>query len=414
MPGISQPESAEKQAERYEWFNEAKFGMFVHWGLYSVPARNNKGPYVSWMMEQEGIPVSEYDKYADRFKPAKFDAAKWFEILQSAGMRYMVFTSKHHEGFCMFDSALTDYNSVDRAAGCDFVRELVDAGRKAGVKTGFYYSMLDWHHPDFEKDMPKYIDYMHDQVRELCSNYGAIDFLWFDGEWDHPLATWRSTELVEMIRGLQPNAVVNDRLGKGERGETPLADFYTREQMSEIGHAAEFEKSRTYPWEACLTIGTSWGYKEGDGPLKDTRELVHTLVDIASRGGNLLLNVGPTSDGEIPEPLVSRLREMGKWMDVNGEAIYGTTKWRVPSEGEWIRYTCKGDAVYAICLEPPEGFLLLEAPKAGDRTTVSLLGHHRPLEWKNVDGHLQIEVPRLEDEELPLGHARVFKLEAVR
>jgi alpha-L-fucosidase len=414
MPGTGQPESVNDRAERYERFNEAKFGMFVHWGLYSVPARNNKGPYVSWMMENEGIPVSEYEKYADQFKPAKFDADQWFEILKSAGMRYMVFTSKHHEGFCMFDSALTDYDSVDRAASHDFVRDLVEAGRKAGVKTGFYYSMLDWHHPDFETNMPKYIDYMHGQVRELCTNFGTIDCLWFDGEWDHSIDVWRSPELVEMIHSLQPNAVVNDRLGKGERGKTSLADFYTREQMDEIGNAAEFEKSRIYPWEACLTIGTSWGYKKGDAPLMDTRELIHTLVNIASRGGNLLLNVGPTPDGEIPVPLVSRLLEMGEWMKVNGEAIYGTTKWRTSSEGSSIRYTCKGDTVYAICLELPGDLVSLEAPRTTDRTKASLLGYEKPLEWKMMDGRIQIKVPPREEEKSLSRHALVFKLEGVQ
>ncbi|MBN1341298.1 MAG: alpha-L-fucosidase [Phycisphaerae bacterium] len=318
-------ETDEARTRRAEWFNEAKFGMFVHWGLYAVPARNNKGAYVSWMMNNEGIPVAEYEKYADHFKPTKFDAKQWMEILKSAGMRYMILTSKHHEGFCMFDSKLTDYDAMDRAAKRDFVRELIAAARGAGVKIGFYYSTLDWHQPDYKADLAKYVrGYMIPQVRELCANYGPIDCVWFDGEWDHPASTWRAEELVRMIRELQPDAVINDRLGKGERGVNPLCDFYTREQPVEIRKATDFEKKRSHPWEACLTIGTSWGYKKGDAPLKSGQELIRTLVDVASRGGNVLLNVGPTADGEIPAPLVSRLREIGVWMAKNGESIYGT------------------------------------------------------------------------------------------
>jgi len=314
-----------RAARRRAWFNEAKFGLFVHWGLYAVPARNNKGPYVSWMMNNEGIPVEDYEKYADQFKPTKFDPAEWMRILKSAGMRYLILTSKHHEGFCMFDSKLTDYDAVDRAAKRDFVRELIAAARAAGVKIGFYYSTLDWHQPDYKADLAKYVrEYMHPQVRELCTNYGPIDCVWFDGEWDHPAATWRADELVGMIRKLQPDAVINDRLGKGERGKSQLCDFYTREQPSEIRKATEFEKKRPYPWEACLTIGTSWGYKKGDAPLKSARDLIRTLVDVASRGGNVLLNVGPTADGEIPAPFVSRLKEIGDWLAKNGESIYGT------------------------------------------------------------------------------------------
>ncbi len=324
--GVRDQAAADKgRARRAAWFNEAKFGLFVHWGLYAVPAANSKGALASYKMKNEGIPVSEYEKYADQFKPTKFDAAEWMRILKSAGMRYMIFTSKHHEGFCMFDSKLTDYDAVDRAAKRDFVGELIAAARAAGVRIGFYYSQLDWHQPDYKTDLAKYVrEYMHPQVRELCTNYGPIDCVWFDGEWDHPTTTWQADRLVKMIRKLQPNAVINDRLGKGERGKNLLCDFYTREQPVEIRKATDFEKQRPYPWEACLTIGTSWGYKKNDAPLKSGRELIRTLVDVASRGGNVLLNVGPTADGEIPAPLVARLREIGQWMAKNGESIYGT------------------------------------------------------------------------------------------
>jgi len=321
---IAAADSETQRAKRAEWFNEAKFGLFVHWGVYSVPAINKKGPYVTWKMHQEDIPVAEYEKFADAFKPTKFDANKWMAILKSAGMRYLTFTSKHHDGYCMFDSKLTDYDSVDRPAKQDFVRSLIKAARAAGVKISFYYSTLDWHHPQFKTDFPAYVNYMHGQVKELCTNYGPIDGLWFDGEWDFPFDAWRSRELVAMIRRLQPGAVINDRLGKGERGVNALCDFYTREQLVEIRKTSEFERGKGHPWEACMTIGTSWGYRKGDTPLKNAPELITTLVDTASRGGNFLLNVGPTADGEIPPKFVSRLQKIGKWLAKSGESIYGT------------------------------------------------------------------------------------------
>jgi len=298
------------------WFKDAKFGIFVHWGLYALHGKNDKGPYVSWAMENEDIPVAEYAPYADQFNPTKFDANDWMKLVREAGAHYMTFTSKHHEGFSMFGSALTDYDS------------------------------LDWYHPDYAADLPKYIDeFMFGQVRELCTNYGPIDGLWFDGEWDHPAETWRAEELVRMIRTLQPNALINDRLGKGVRGITPLADFYTREQMSEIGEKTETEEQEIRPWEACLTIGTSWGYRRDDGAPKSSDELIRTLVDVVSRGGNLLLNVGPTPEGEIPGPLAERLRDMGAWLAANGEAIYGTRQVHgiKASAG---KLTGKGDRLY--------------------------------------------------------------------
>lgn len=307
------------------WFKDAKFGIFVHWGLYALHGKNEKGPYVSWAMENEGISIAEYEPYADQFRPKHFDADAWMGLVKAAGARYLTFTSKHHEGFALFDSALTSYDSMDRAAKRDFVGELVTAARAHDVKISFYYSTLDWHHPDFYTDLPKYVEeYLFGQVRELCTNYGPIDGIWFDGEWDHPESTWRAEELVRMIRTLQPDALINDRLGKGVRGVTPLADFYTREQMSEIGEKTETEDKNIRPWEACLTIGTSWGYMKADGPPKSSTELIRTLVDVVSRGGNLLLNVGPTPDGEIPVPLAERLRDIGAWLKVNGEGIYGT------------------------------------------------------------------------------------------
>ncbi|MCP4644374.1 MAG: hypothetical protein GY851_28280 [bacterium] len=343
------------RVERTEWFTDARFGMFVHWGAYAVPARNNAGGLASYVMRDEGFSVAEYEEFADAFTPTKFDADQWMAIAKSGGMRYLIFTSKHHEGFCMFDSALTGYDSVGRGPKQDFVAQLIEAARAADMKIGFYYSMLDWHQPDYATDLPKYIDeYLFGQVRELCTNYGPIDCIWFDGEWDHPISTWRSPELIDMIRELQPKALVNDRIGKGERGKTLLVDLYTREQPSEIQESMEFEQRRTVPWEACMTIGNSWGYKEGDAPLKSGTELIRYLVDVASRGGNLLLNVGPMADGTIPAEFVSRLEEIGAWMAKNSESIYGThgSPFATSPAG---KCTTKGNRLYIHLESAPDG-----------------------------------------------------------
>jgi alpha-L-fucosidase len=204
--------------------------------------------------------------------------------------------------------------------------------------------MLDWHHPDFAGHLDRYVDeYLFGQVRELCTNYGPIDGIWFDGEWDHPASTWRAPELVGMIRALQPGAVVNDRLGKGERGVTDLSDFYTREQLSEIEKKQGFELRK--PWEACMTIGRSWGFRREDAPFLSGEELIRSLVDVASRGGNLLLNVGPTPEGEIPPHLVERLRAIGTWLRANGESIYGTAASPFDSLPDG-KCTVKGDRLY--------------------------------------------------------------------
>jgi len=313
------------QARRWEWFRQAKFGFIVHYSLFSLSPHEGLNPLeLNLQMRRGDYPLPEYERFADRFKASKFNAARLVERLKASGGRYMTFITKEHDGFCLFDSKLTDYTAVARAAGRDLIGELIRAARQADMKLCLYYSMLDEHHPDYRANLPRYVDYMHGQVKELCTSYGAIDGIWFDGEWDHPLSAWRSEALVKMIRQLQPNAAINDRLGKGERGRTRLCDFYTREQPNEIRQKMAFEQTRAYPWEACMTIGESWVYKKDDAPLKSTAELVRILVDVASRGGNFLLNVGLTAEGEIPSEYDSRLRGIGQWIDHSGESIYGT------------------------------------------------------------------------------------------
>lgn len=329
VAALAQPSSDVRDdgawAQRIAWFREAKFGLFVHWGPFSLHGADPNAAFDYFQMKGDASVRAAFTPYALNFRPQSFDAKAWMDAAESAGMRYVVFTSKHHDGYSMFETGVSDYDAADQAPQRDYVRELVKAARTAGLKIGFYYSLLDWYHPDFGANMPRFVeDCVFRQVRELCTQYGEIDCLWFDGEWDYPAEVWRAPELVGMIRQLQPNALVNDRIGKGERGVTTLSDFYTREQPSEVNVAMPFERQQPFPWEACVTIGDYWQYSVKDGNYKSAADLVRLLVDVVSRGGNLLLNVGPTPDGVIPEHLLERLHGIGAWMKVNGDAIYGT------------------------------------------------------------------------------------------
>lgn len=382
-PTLANTDEAAARARRIAWFNEAKFGLFVHWGPFAVHGSDPDAAFDYFAMKENAAAREIFSQYAMAFDPKSFDAAQWIDTAKNAGMKYIIFTSKHHDGYCMFDSALTDYDSMDCAPKRDYVRELIPAARKAGLKIGFYYSMLDWRHPDYFGNLPHFVDkYLFGQVRELCTNYGPIDCLWFDGEWDHPASTWRAPELVRMIRELQPDALINDRLGKGERGLNPLCDFFTREQPSEMNVAMPFEQQRPYPWEACMTIGDYWQYSVKDTHFKSVPELLWILIDVVSRGGALLLNVGPNPDGMIPEPLVERLRGIGAWMTANGESIYGAA--RSPfCTLSGAKCTAKGNRVYL--------HLLPDAPKRlplpglqNDIRKVWLLADGAPLAFDNA------------------------------
>lgn len=345
--------NADDAADRIAWFNDARFGMFVHWGPFAVQGADPDTPFDYFEMKEDVEARVVFRKYAEQFNPASFSAEAWMTVARAGGMKYVVFTSKHHDGYCMFDSALTDFDSMDMAPKRDYVRELVDAARTMDLKIGFYYSLLDWRHPDYVSNLPKFVEeYLFGQVRELCSNYGPIDCVWFDGEWDHPAVAWRAPELVRMIRDLQPKTLVNDRIGKGERGITPLADFYTREQPSEMNVAMPFEHEKPYSWEACMTIGDYWQYSVKDTAFKSPAELIRILVDVVSRGGNLLLNVGPDPNGVIPNTLIGRVMAVGAWLTTHGEAIYGTTRSPFGSLPDcWC--TAKGNILYLHVQQHP-------------------------------------------------------------
>lgn len=292
------------------WFATARFGMFLHWGVYSVLARGE------WVMYKERIPVNKYAAFADQFNPKRWQPSKWVALAEETGMRYMVLTVRHHDGFCLFDSEVSDFTSAKTAAGRDLIVEYVEACRSGGLRVGLYYSLVDWRLPACrrgpEKDPKGWavaVEYAHAQVRELCTNYGKIDLLWFDGGGPSAEA-WQAEELNAMVHKLQPGILVNNRSGLP-------GDFDTPEQ-----HIVVSEKGRM--WESCMTMNDSWGYSASDRHWKSAAELVHTLATCAHNNGNLLLNIGPKADGSFPVPARSRLRQIGRWMAHNGESIHGT------------------------------------------------------------------------------------------
>jgi len=314
---------------RMAWWREAKFGMFIHWGVYSVPAGYYNGKPVpgigEWIMNRGKIPMAEYQGYAKEFNPTNFNAEQWVKIAKNTGQKYIVITSKHHDGFAMFDSKASDWNIVKASPfGRDPLKELAAACKKEGIKLGFYYSQAqDWNNggaasggkwdTNQQHDMDDYIDKIAvPQVKEILSNYGKFPaVLWWDTQIN--MNSNRAQKLYDVVEKLRPNIIMNNRLGGGFRGDTE-----TPEQTI---------PAQGYPgrdWETCMTINDTWGYKRDDTNFKSTETLIRNLCDIASKGGNYLLNVGPTSAGEIPQPEVERLAAMGAWMKVNGEAIYGT------------------------------------------------------------------------------------------
>jgi len=329
--------------ERMAWWREARFGMFVHWGLYAVPAGEWKGKPVGgigeWIMNRGKIPLVEYRELVKQFNPVKYDAAEWVRIAKDAGMKYIVITSKHHDGFCLWDSKHTEYDIASTPYGKDLLKPLAEECRKQGLKMCFYHSIMDWQHPNYEPlpgwdknrqghegGYEKYVTYMKSQLAELVKDYGPLGVMWFDGEWERTWTHAHGVALYDYVRGLQPDILINNRVDKGRRGMEGMSkggefkgDFGTPEQQIPAKGISGVD------WESCMTMNHTWGYKKSDHGWKSSRDLIRKLIDIASKGGNFLLNVGPTGEGEIPAPSVERLAAMGRWMKVNGEAIYGTT-----------------------------------------------------------------------------------------
>ncbi len=344
------------------WFDTARFGMFIHWGHISQQGFELSWPMVGGVFSLPNagpIKVADYQASADTFNPQPGAARDWARRAKAAGMQYAVFTTKHHDGFAMFDTALSDFSVARHAPyGVDLVREYVEAFRAEGLRIGLYFSLLDWHHPDYpafrDEDAPyrfprggprptpeqweRFRTFLFGQVRELLTNYGTIDVLWFDGHWERSADDWRAQELVDMIRALQPGILINDRLqGQG--------DFETPEQF-----VPALPPAKT--WETCMTLNESWGYVPVDNRYKSSRQVIHTLCEVASKGGNLLLNVSPRGDGSLPPEQVERLDAVTNWMSRNSAAIVGT----VAGFDEWQFYgptTRRGDTVYLHALMRP-------------------------------------------------------------
>jgi alpha-L-fucosidase len=330
---------------RTAWWRDAKYGMFIHWGVYSVPAGEYRGRLhggaSEWLMNTARIPIAEYETFAPRFNPVKFDARAWARLAKDAGMKYVVITSKHHDGFAMWPTKVNDWSIAGRTPfRRDPLRELADACRAEGLRFGLYYSILDWHKPA-QKGAGKaaYVTSMKAQLRELATAYDP-DVLWFDGEWEPWWTAEDGRDLAAFVRSIAPRAVVNNRVGK--RGGAD-GDYETPE--NEIPR--DGWKDRL--WEACWTTNNSWGFHKGDSAWKSPGRILRMLADIAGKGGNLLLNVGPTSDGEIPDECAGRLREVGAWLSSNGDALYGTTGFAATS---WGGITKRGRRLYAIVCAP--------------------------------------------------------------
>ena len=359
--------------KRTEWMMNDRFGMFIHWGLYAITAQ---GEHHRSFKE---MPKEEYnDNYINKFNPTKYDPKEWAKIAKKAGMKYAVLTSKHHDGFCMFDSKYTDFKITNTPYGKDIVREFLDAFRAEGLKVGLYYSLLDWSHPDYphygdeahpmrnnpdfkdyKYNFDNYITYLHNQVEELCTNYGKLDMIWFDYSYQDMIGEkWKATELVRMVKKYQPQALLDTRLGTGgdsfgtivtENPTEYAGDFASCEQVLPPEPIRNY-KGELVPWEACMTMNNHWGYHRYDYDYKSARTIIHSLVDCVSKGGNLLLNVGPNAYGEFPKESIEILEEVGEWMAVNGESIYGCTISDL-QRPECGRITQKGNVYYIHILD---------------------------------------------------------------
>ena len=391
---------APENLEARRWFQDAKFGLFVHWGVYSVLGDGE------WVMNNRRIPARDYEKLPALFNPTEFDAKEWVSLAKSAGMKYITITSKHHDGFAMFDSKVSDWDIVDRTPyKKDVLKALADECQRQGLKLFFYHSHLDWHHPDYyprgrtgrEAGRPdsgewyRYLDYMDAQLTELLTNYGPVGGIWFDGWWDRPDADWRLQKTYDLIHRLQPAALVGNNHHKKP---FPGEDFQMFEKDLPGKNTAGFNADSeigNLPLETCETINNSWGFNINDPRYKSTRDLVHYLVRAAGYGANFLLNVGPMPNGRIQPEFVTRLQEIGRWLERNGESIYGTRGGPVPPR-PWGATTRKGNTVYVHLLDWEDEALAL--PSLGGKVaSARLLVGGAPVAVREEAGSVVLRVP---------------------
>jgi alpha-L-fucosidase len=378
---------------RMKWWREARFGMFIHWGAYAVPADGE------WYMTEHHVPTADYEKYSTELNPVKFDADKIASVAQAAGQKYLVITSKHHDGFCMFKTATTKYNIVDASPWHqDPLAQLAEACKKHNVRFCCYYSIMDWHspfqvgakpegdHPTYNptkfkspQDKIAYVAYMKAQLKELIDQYHP-GLLWFDGQWMNGWTKADGRDLLTYLYGLDPQLIINDRTSGG-------GDYGTPEQkIPANGNGKD--------WETCMTINGMWGYRARDKNFKSTATLLHNLMDIASKGGNYLLNVGPTPEGEIPQPEIDRLKEMGDWLKKNGDALYDTKASPFTEKFDWGRCTRKGNMLYLTLFEAPaDGKITLPLATAVNKAYL-LSDPASVFKTTTANDSLTIEIPK--------------------
>ena len=414
-------ETTETRDTRMEWWRDARFGMFIHWGLYAVPAGEWNGTFTKttgeWIMDGLKIPVSEYEKFAGQFKPTMFNAREWVRMAKNAGMKYIVITTKHHDGFCLWPSIYTDWSIKSTPFKRDPLKELAEACKEYGLKLCFYYSIMDWHHPYYSEprlwndkaaanpDMDIYVTYMKDQIKELIDNYGPIGILWFDGEWEKSWTEERAEDLVKYIMKLQPDIIINNRVGKARSGMQGLNDPYFK-PLGDYGTPEQEIPSTGIPgldWETCMTMNDTWGYRKDDNNWKSSSLLIYNLIDIASKGGNFLLNVGPTAEGLFPEASVKALQDIGNWMTINGESIYGT-KASPFKNLSWGRCTQKeiqcGTRLYFHIFDFPGDNILKLSGLLNKAKRAYLLSDktEKNLHVEEIDGAINISLPEKQND----------------
>lgn len=388
--------------QRMKWWREARFGLFIHWGLYAIPAGkwSDKTDYGEWIRDSAHIPIHEYEKFQSQFNPTDFDADKWVKMAKAAGMKYIVITTKHHDGFNLFDSKYTTWSVGHTPFHRDVMKELAAACQKEDMRIGWYHSIMDWHEPDYlprrpweEADRPvdgakfdRYVKYLHDEVTQLLTDYGPISVMWFDGQWEKTWNDKYGKPLYDLCRQLQPNVIVNDRVGN--RGE--VGDYGTPEQyIPDTGIPGK-------DWETCMTMNEHWGYNAYDTDWKSSKVLIRNLVDIASKGGNYLLNIGPTAQGDFPPEAVARLKDIGDWMSVNSDSIYDTQA-SVFDALPWGRSTTRlNGATSTLFLQvfdwPKDGRLVVPAI-ANEAVSAKLLGSSTALPVTREGASLVVAVP---------------------
>lgn len=412
QPNYMDETIAEKNS-RMQWWRDARFGMFIHWGLYAVPAGewNGETRHAEWIRTTAQIPLEDYNKLLPQFNPVHFDAEAWVQMAKDAGMKYITITSKHHDGFCLWDSKETDFDIMSTPFKRDILKELADACKKiGGIKLCFYHSIMDWHHPDYnerrewEKNRPlegtdrkRYIAYLRNQLKELLTHYGEIGVLWFDGEWEGFWTHEDGVDLYNYVRSLQPSIIINNRVDKGRGGMAGMTttggyagDFGTPEQeIPETGLPG-------VDWESCMTMNDNWGFNKADKNFKSAKDLIHKLVDIVSKGGNFLLNIGPKADGTFPGESIERLKAIGEWMKLNGGSVYGSTA--SPFEHtSWGRVTQRTignkTLLYLHVFDRPSDGKLSLSGMANTPLRIYRLADGTKLDFTTTENRIEVQVP---------------------